>query len=262
MKTLKDDCSLLLNTCDGYSDCWDAFFKLWKIQWPDFDMDVVINTESLDYSFPPFRIKTVHNKDPWGNRLIGALDSIDKKYVLFCLEDFLIESPVAVEEIEKCYNYMEENGDIACFSFYPTEDENNIRSEKYAGFEKRPQKGEYRLNCQIALWNREKLRSYIRRHESPWEWELYGSRRSSRYKDEFYSICHDAEIVFDYKNGGALRRGRWWMELVHPLNEKYDLKMDFSKRGTFEDFQNNPPKRKRKLLRGIKNRINKLRSLI
>ena len=104
--------------------------------------------------------------------------------------------------------------------------------------------------------------TYIRRHENPWEWELYGSRRSARYKEEFYSICHDTPKIFDYKNGGALRRGRWWLEMVEPLNEKYDLKIDFSKRGSFEDFQKNPPKRKRKLLRGIKNRINKLRSLI
>ncbi|MBQ9861544.1 MAG: hypothetical protein IJO75_04720 [Clostridia bacterium] len=262
MNNLKQNCTLLLNTCDSYSDCWEPFFKLLTVQWKNFDMNVVINTESKRYTYEGLNIKMSNCRASWGKRLITALDSIDSKYILFCLEDFLLESPVAVEEVEKCYEYMEQNPDIACFCFYPTEDQNNMRSQKYVGFEQRPQSGEYRLNCQIALWNREKLRSYIRPHENPWEWELYGSRRSSRYNAEFYSICNDAPKVFDYKNGGALRRGRWWMEMVLPLDKQYGFNIDYSKRGTFEDFQQNPPKRKRKLWRGIKNRINKLRSLI
>ena len=31
MDGLKNNCTLLVNTCDSYSDCWDGFFKLLKI---------------------------------------------------------------------------------------------------------------------------------------------------------------------------------------------------------------------------------------
>ncbi len=260
------DCTLLVNSCDSYCDCWDGFFQLLKIQWPDFDMNIVLNTESKTYSFADLKIQTFQmykNKNTsWGKRMIETLKRIKTKYILFTLEDFYIESPVNTEELLKCYDYMENNPNIAYFSFFPTKDVNNIKSEKYPGFEKRSQKGEYRLNCQIALWNREKLISYIRTHESPWEWELYGSKRSSRYKEEFYSICKDTPKIFDYQNGSIIMRGRWYMERIIPLKEKYRLNIDFSKRGTYEDFIAFPQNHQRNLWRGIKNRINELKSLI
>lgn len=258
------NCTLLLNTCDAYSDCWDGFFKLLKIQWPEFSMPVVLNTESLSYSFDgmDIRVSNTKPKTSWGKRLITALKRIDTKYILFALEDFYLESPVDSSKLLKCYEWMEKNPEVACFSFYPTEDENNTPSEKYPGFERRPQRGEYRLNCQICLWNREKLISYIRPHENPWEWELYGSRRSSRYKEEFYTLMHSEKAVFDYNRGAIIMRGRWWMEKVLPLNEKYNLEIDFSRRGSFEEYRQTVRKKKRNLLRGIKNRINKIRSLI
>ncbi len=263
-KAFADNCTLLVNTCDAYSDCWDGFFKLLHIQWQDMPLKVVLNTETKNYDSPYFDI-TVHNTDKrfaWGKRLISALKSIDTKYVIFALEDFYLESPVDEKKVIECYGYMENDPEIACFCFYPTDDENNIQSNKYPGFEKRPQNGDYRLNCQFAIWNREKLISYIRPHENPWEWELYGSKRSSRYNTKFYSIMKSAPAIFDYQNGGALRRGRWWKTMLDPLCEKYGIEIDYSSRDTFEELQSNPQPRKRNLWRGIKNRINKIRSLI
>lgn len=265
-RRLDENCTLLVNSCDSYSDCWDGFFKLLKIQWPTFNMDIVLNTETKTYSFEDLRITTFSmyqsKKVAWGRRMIETLKKIKTKYVLFALEDFYLESPVDEDRLVKCYEYMENNPNIAYFSFFPTIDSNNIQSDRYDGFELRPQKGEYRLNCQIALWNREKLISYIRPHESPWEWELYGSKRSSRYKEEFYTISEESPRIFDYQNGGAIMRGRWYLARVKPLCEKYNFTVDFSARDTYEDYVKLAPKHKRKLLRGIKNRINKIRSLI
>lgn len=264
--TFYKDCTLLVNSCDSYSDCWNGFFKLLKIQWPDFDMNIVLNTESKEYSFEDLKIQTFQiytdKKVTWGQRMIETLVRIKTKYIIFTLEDFYIESPVNVTELSKCYTYMEENPNIAYFSFFPTKDKNNIKSDKYPGFEKRPQKGEYRLNCQMALWNRKKLISYIRRHENPWEWELYGSKRSARYKEEFYTICEDIPKIFDYQNGGMIMRGRWYMSKVLPLCEKYNLNIDFSHRDSYENFLSSPQPHKRNLVQGIKNRINKIKSLI
>lgn len=265
-RRLDENCTLLVNSCDSYSDCWDGFFKLLKIQWPTFNMDIVLNTETKTYSFEDLRITTFSmyqsKKVAWGRRMIETLKKIKTKYVLFALEDFYLESPVDEDRLVKCYEYMENNPNIAYFSFFPTVDSNNIQSDRYDGFELRPQKGEYRLNCQIALWNREKLISYIRPHESPWEWELYGSRRSSRYKEEFYTVSENSAKIFDYCRGAIIMRGRWYIEKVKPLCEKHNLQIDFSQRGDYESLVKENLKHKRRLLRGIRNRINKIKSLI
>lgn len=265
MTELEKNCVLLVNTCDAYSDCWDGFFQLLRIQWPSFSMPVVLNTESKSYTFDGFDIRTVQasgKREEWGGRLIRTLKSIDTKYVLFALDDFYLDAPVRVEELEKCFGYMEQNPEIAYFSFHETTDPQNTKSTKYPGFEKRPQKGDYRLNCQFALWNREYLISYIRPHESPWEWELYGSKRSARYHEEMYTICADTPPVFSYQNGAIIMRGRWYLERVLPLIEKYHLSIDLSKRESYEEYRKRNPRIKRNLIRGIKRRIHKILSLI
>lgn len=265
MGNISENCTLLVNSCDSYADCWDGFFQLLKIQWPGFSMPIVLNTETADYSFEGLNIRTLGNgnrKENWGSRLLRTLKSINTKYVLFCLDDFYLDSPVLVDEVEKCYSWMEENPRIAYFSFLPTDDRNNVESKEYSGYERRPQRGEYRLNCQFALWNRDYLISYVRPHESPWEWELYGSKRSSRYKEEMYTICSNKSPVFSYINGGMIMRGRWNLSRVEPLITKYGLSLDLSKRESYEEFIKQRSPRKRIFSRGVKNRIHKLLSLI
>lgn len=265
MSHFEQNCTLLVNSCDSYEDSWNGFFDLLRIQWPDFDMDVVLNTETKTYAYAGLNIKTMQLAKkgmPWGKRLMETLKRIDTKYILFALDDFYLNQPVRVDEIRKCYQYMEENPGIAYFSFLPTEDRNNIASTAYPGFERRPQKGEYRLNCQFALWNRESLLSFIRPHESPWEWELYGSRRSSRYQQEMYTIAKSSTPVFSYENGEVIMRGRWYLSRVQPLIRQYGLSIDLSQRESYEDFLSRPQIHKRNVIRGVKNRIHKLMSLL
>lgn len=266
MKLFTKECTALINTCDTYSDSWTGFFQLLDIQWPDFQLDIVLNTETKEFTFSDFNIRTIHfqgkEKMAWGERLIETLKRIDTKYILFFLDDFYLTDKVRVYEIEKCYNYMEENSNIVYFSFFPVEDTDNKISEKYIGFEKRPQRGKYRYNCQIALWNREKLISSLRRHESPWEMELYGSIRSRRCNDEFYTLSAKVSPIFCYQNGGVIMRGRWYLSRVVPLMEKYLLDIDLTERESYEDYLMVEHKRKRKLMRGIKNRIHIIKSIL
>lgn len=265
MSQLEKNCTLLVNSCDSYEDCWDGFFDLLLIQWKNFNMKVVLNTETKNYSHDGLSIETMGlcaKEMPWGKRLIETLKRIDTKYILFALDDFYLDQPVRVEELQKCYDYMEQNSEIAYFSFLPTNDKNNVASTKYIGFEKRSQNGDYRLNCQFALWNRESLLSFIRPHESPWEWELYGSKRSHRYKQEMYSVQAGVPPVFSYKNGEVIMRSRWYLSRVQPLIDKYGLEIDLTKRESYEEFTSRPQQHKRNIVRGIKNRIHKILSLI
>ena len=44
--------SIVVNTCDSYSDCWEPFFKLFSVFWKDCKGEIFLNTEYKDYSFP------------------------------------------------------------------------------------------------------------------------------------------------------------------------------------------------------------------
>ena len=57
-------------------------------------------------------------------------------------------------------------------------------------------------------------------------------------------------------------RGRWYLSRVQPLIDRYGLNIDLTKRESYEDFARRSQKRKRNIIRGIKNRIHKIMSLI
>lgn len=264
----KNNCTLIVNSYDGGEDLWEGFFTCLKYQWPGFSMPIVLNTESKKYHYDGFSITSFGlypdggRKIPWSKRFIETLKRVDTEYVLVLLEDFWLETPVDTEHFEKTLNWMRNNPEIACFSYQPVPGD-NIKDERFPRFERLPQKRDYRMNCQAALWRRERLIAFLRPHESPWEFERWGSIRSQRYKDLIYTLEDNQKPVFCYDIvfGGAIHRGRWNKTVAVPIAEKYGLNIDFEVRGFYGEHSTST-QHKRNLWRGIKNRINIIRSLI
>ena len=92
---MNNKCTLLVNTCDDYSDLWDLFFKALKIQWPDCNMPIIMNTEKKAYQNDE-DIKVVNcenprKKDCWGRRYKEALRQVNTPYVFPVLEDYVLK---------------------------------------------------------------------------------------------------------------------------------------------------------------------------
>ncbi len=256
---MHNNCTIVVSSCDSYEDTWYPFFKIMDNQWKDRSYPIVLNTESKSFDYGDMNIKTFNfykpgKKVPWGKRLIRTLKAIDTEYILFMLDDFFLLEPVDQKRIEQCIEWMDQDKEIAVFSFWRTH-QPNIKDGKYPHFEKRPQNGEYRLNCQAAVWRREKLISYIRPHEDPWQWEILGSQRSSRYPEKFYSAIENEPLimVYDWFSGGGVHRGKWTKGVVD-LFKKYNIECNFSKRGFVGDITDikTPPKKRNIVYRGLR----------
>lgn len=234
---MNNRCTVVVSSCDTYEDTWYPFFRILEEQWPNCPYPIVLNTEAKSFSYKDMNIKTFNfykpgKKVPWGKRLIKTLKNIDSEYILFMLDDFFLLNPVDQQRIEECIKWMDEDKDISVFSFWRTH-QPNIKDGKYPHFERRPQNGKYRLNCQAAIWRREKLISYIRPHENPWQWEILGSKRSERYKEKFYSAIEGEPYIMEYSIlEYGLIRGKWTRGVVD-LFKKYDIECDFSTRGFY-----------------------------
>ncbi len=227
-------CTIVVSSCDAYEDTWIPFFEMLQIQWPNRIYPIVLNTESKSFVYKNLDIKTfnmykVGEKVSWGKRLRETLKKIDTEYIIFLLDDFFPIEKVDQQRIEECIEWMDENPKISVFNFYRVK--GGIKDGRFPHFEKRPQKGKYKLNCSAALWRRKKLIQYIRPHENPWQFELYGSKRASRYKEEFYSAIEGEPYIYTYDmlNVGIVR-GKWAHGTVD-FFEKYGVVCDFSKRG-------------------------------
>lgn len=262
-------CTILVNSCDSYEDTWNPFFKLLKKYWPDCKYPIVLNTESKKYKFEDLNITTINVEDKyrdknisWSKRLKNVLNKIDSKYILFMMDDFFLMDYVESNRVEEVINWMEQDNNIAVFSFFRVEDEKHkdVESIKYPHYFLRDKFGSYRYNCQAAIWNKEELIKSLRDFESAWDWEINGNIRSYRSKKEFYTLMDPKYYIFNYNcEDYGVVRGKWRLPETAELFEKEGIEIDFNIRNNKES-KKRPGFFKRKI-NIIKYYINKVRSI-
>lgn len=230
------DVTVVVNSCDKYKDCWLPFFQCYEKNWnPGYPIVLVAESESYSYGDLPitaFQLYQNQQTVSWSELRMETLRRISTPYIIFLLDDFFLEHKVDQETIEQCVSWMNENPDVSVFYFEPIGAGSNLDDHRFPGFERRPEKCEYKLNCQAALWRREKLIEYMRPHESAWYFETLGSRRASRYHESFYSRSAAAPSIMEYhyEIGGALHRGKWNREVIEECG-KAGIMIDTGKRG-------------------------------
>ena len=258
--------SILINTCDKFEDCWDPFFKLFKLYWSDCRGSIYLNTEYQDYSYPGLSVvpvkgcvgKSFKGKfATWSSCLKWALDKMDSDIVLYMQEDYFLKAPVKNDLVEKYVKLMYEHPDIKCIHLTDQAVRTCVKSEfenlDIVEFNQR-----YRVSCQAALWRREELYALIREYEDAWLFEEFGSQRSAVMKSKYLCVSRDFvklnqfEII-PYIFTGIVQ-GRWFEETV-PLFEKHGIEMDFTKRGMLKDAPKKP------FLKRVKYRLNKIKAL-
>lgn len=230
------DITIVVSSCDAYSDLWPPFFTILARCWPGIPYPVVLATESAECTGAPLPVRTLHPADatlPWTGRLAQVLGQIDTPYVLLLLDDFFFTGPINGAGVEACRRWMDEDPLVACFSFYPTT--GNAPASLYPGFEPRPQTGLYRFNAQAGLWRRERLMEFLAPPQDAWQWEQEGNKRSFALKDTFYSQQDGPNRFFpyDYMRHGLIG-GKWFAD-TPALFERYGIALDFARRGFYTE---------------------------
>src|SRR5687767_11173207 len=92
-------CSLLVPSCDSYSDLWRPFWTLFWRYWPDcpFPAHLGSNVERFD----DVRVTTVTagGGNNWTNRVREQVEALSTPYVLLMLEDFFLRAPVPTSRV-------------------------------------------------------------------------------------------------------------------------------------------------------------------
>src|SRR5689334_452739 len=98
--------SVLVNSTDGFEDCWQPFFRLLDKYWAGSKPYIILNTESKDFSFTGLEItcSKVAGSNPagrlaWGECFLRCLEKIDTDIILYLQEDYFINAPIRVDQI-------------------------------------------------------------------------------------------------------------------------------------------------------------------
>lgn len=226
--------TVVVNSCDAYSDVLKIFFKALDEYWPELPFPVIVNTESS----PILKCNQAEKKKkPWGARIIDVLKSIKTEYVIMVFDDFILEDYVDIEKIYSALDVLK--NDINSSVFYLNAAcVKDHKDDPLFDYRLLKDGVDYRLNSVPSIWKRKDLIGFTGSLDNPWSWEIFGSFRTFNKNKNFYSASSQAKNIFiyNYKKGGAIYRGKWVRDVVQPLINKYGLDIDLNERG-FCDFE-------------------------
>ena len=239
---MKQPYTILVNTSDGFDDCWGPFFTLFKRYWPACDAPILLNTErkSAQFADLPVHCTKVQGENEerltWSECLLRALDQVQTPLVMYFQEDYFLDKPADDERIRKAIAYMLEHPEVKHIGL--TRHGSLGPYEPYAPvpwLQKIRQNARYRISTQAGIWRVETLRSYLRSEESGWMFEIYGTWRAHRRDETFLCLKTDQANngpALDYLHTGIIK-GKW-LRGIKPVFEANGIEVDYAKRGFYE----------------------------
>ena len=213
---MRNNIPLIVSSCDKCSDLWQPFFYLVKKNWPDFNRKVYLCTDTKSFACEGFDIVCplrMPSGSTWSENLMSLLKGMDEEYVLLMLEDFWLKAEVDVIQLHQSEEILKNDPTVGfiCLVHQLDPSPDNPTSENYSNLIEYGRHTPYRVTTQAGLWRRDYLLSLLRKHESAWWFEMFGSKRSRR--SDYHSFVV-RKSVFSYDDGGVLFRGCYVEEYI------------------------------------------------
>lgn len=230
------DIAILVNSFDGYSDLWDIFwdiFDKYGANCPFVKYSISNEKKYIRQGIINIRVGKETN---WFERTIKAINGIKEKYFILFLEDYFPSKTINFEEIIRIVHRMEEEN----IFFYRLSMRNRL--PKNQDFLEIPEKSDYPITLQLAIWNREMFKKIVNELywegcSSPWDFELY-LKNNYKYcppvNGKLTGIRFDTRDIIGYKNG--VLRGKWFPN-IRSFYSRQGIDFSKSKREVMSFYQ-------------------------
>jgi len=231
--------SIFVNSTDSFEDTWDPFFHLLADFWPSSE-PVILNTERKTYRHPLVPItctrvaRAGETRIPWGECMIRALDHIPTESFVYLQDDYFLFDFVDTDVVGEAVRIVGAEG-LDCLRLMECGGAGPYEPTAYPWLCSVARTAAYRISLQAGVWTRTGMRKYLRRHESPWQMEVWGSKRASRIDGRIWAVDRDvySELhtqVVPYVPTGIVR-GRWERGIVEDLFAGHGIRVPFEVRG-------------------------------
>jgi len=249
--TSTPDYTIFVNSTDSFEDTWAPFFGLLHEFWPTAS-PVVLNTETKSFTHPDVEIESTRiarpgdRRIPWGECMLRALEHIPTEQFLYLQDDYFLCRPVRTEVVDAAARAVIDEG-LDCLRLMECGGAGPWSPTVYEWFWSVDQHAKYRIALQAGLWTKTGMRKYLRRHESPWQMEVWGSIRASRIDGRIWCVNRDIfeeelSPVIPYVPTGIVK-GAWNRAAVESLFAERGYDVDFGKRGWWDPASSAPRRR-------------------
>lgn len=206
-----DNISIIVSSCDKFSEFWNPFFTLLFKHWPSLrtqNVSVPLILISNYKTYPDSRVTTypVGLDKSWSDNMLTVLKNIKTDYILYLQEDYFFNSGVNENILLDLLKAMQD------IPYIQISDDGTFRGQQaYApGIVIKGQHNRWRTSLQAAIWRKEAFEGLIKPGESPWQFEDIGSVRSEGIMRPFLAVVSDFPIT--YLN--ASEKGFWMTDAL------------------------------------------------
>jgi len=235
--------TIFVNSTDSFEDTWTPFFHLLGDNWPQ-SAPVVLNTETKSFEYPGLDIVSTRvarpgeRRVPWGECMLRALDYIPTEMFVYLQDDYFLYDRVDVDKVDEAARIMQNHG-LDCLRLMECGGGGPWEPTTYPWLWSMSKDAKYRIALQAGLWTKSGMRKYLRAHESPWQMEIWGSRRAEHIEGDLWCVSRDVyhednPQIVPYIPTGIVK-GKWNRDAVEALFAEHGIEVPFERRGWWDE---------------------------
>ena len=219
--------AIIIPSCDRYSDVWPSFFFFLRKYWSDRPYKTYLLANEIDCSEENVITVKLGPDKGWSANFKKALGAIKEEWILILFEDYFFTESVKGELIEEYHKLMEKEK----FAYLrlvplPPPDRDSTYDRRLGIIDKG---SAYRTSLQAAIWDRDALIHILDQVDTPWQFELDGSKLSSEIPALFLSVKDESDAVPMRYYFTAVVQGKWMPGAI-ALCRKHGAPLDTSRR--------------------------------
>ena len=204
--------TLLINTCEAFSDLWDTHFRFLEENWGDRTVKTCLLTDrDTDRTFDGVSVISAGEGKEFPERIAKFIESVDTEYVLITLDDYFPVKRIENEKIERLLDIMDREK-IDYIRLFPSPNSHR-RYGGHKGLYKVSLDRNYAVNLYQAVWRTSFLKETVGRRRTIWEYEvsLTGCARANGAKCAL-SKGGEFEILDVIRKGKILHKAKRYLK--------------------------------------------------
>lgn len=209
--------SILVLSCDAYSDLWDDFFNLRDKYWNETSISWYLVTESKKYYRKNVNVINCGYELNWTGRLRHAVTTINTQYIGVFLEDYFITDYVDTDRI---YNLLIEMHDSGVTYLNLGDVFNSIIGMKDKTYFKEgliviPQHKKYGISAAAAIWDCSFLLEKLGADDySAWQFEIERCKEAASLQGLGGFLLCDEQKSFNVSELPVVIQGKFYPKTI------------------------------------------------
>lgn len=217
MAEIKGKMTMLILSCDKFSDLWDGHVKQLEEYWPERNFKTYIVTDKVsEKKYRNVEVFSAGDNVEWSDRLLKALELVDTEYVFITLDDYYLIRPVSVEKMDRLVEMMDQHElDYVRLFKRPTKaTKEPIPGYTKAYFVESSQK--YSVNLYSGIWKTDFMKSCVAEPLNPWQFEVELPKMACEYGAKCAVSNNKDFVILDVVRKGKLLHNSYYYFKRHP----------------------------------------------